>query len=157
MEFVSKSRITSFALLALVAFVAPASAETIFEAELTGSQEVPPTDSTAYGTATIILNDAQTEATYTVAFAGLDYPQTAAHFHLGAPGENGPPIFTLDLGSPLAGVWPLTVDDVTALLNEEVYVNIHTEGYPGGEIRGDFEFVTVATEPTTWSQLKSLY
>lgn len=39
----------------------------------------------------------------------------------------------------------------------EVYINIHTEGFPSGEIRGDFVQSAVATEPTTWSQLKSLY
>jgi len=144
-------------LAALAIAVAPAAAETIFEATLTADQLVPPSESTAYGTATIILSDDETEATYTVSFAGLDSPQTAAHFHNAPAGQNGDAVFTLELGSPLAGVWPLTADDVAALLGEAIYVNIHTELYPAGAIRGDFVETAVATESATWSEVKALY
>ena len=157
MKFSNDAKRALIVLAAVVFAAAPAAAETIFEATLDSGQLVPPGDSTAYGAAVIVLNDAQTEAYYTVAFAGLDFPQTAAHFHHAPPGENGPPILTLELGSPLAGVWMLTPEDADALLAHEVYVNIHTEGYPSGEIRGNFDQSTVAAETTTWSQLKSLY
>ena len=144
-------------LAALAIAAAPAAAETIYEATLTGDQEVPPSGSTAYGTATIILSDDETEATYTVSFAGLDSPQTSAHFHNAPAGQNGGAVFTLDLGSPLAGIWMLTEDDAAALLSEAIYVNIHTELYPAGAIRGDFVETAVATESATWSEVKALY
>ena len=157
MKFSNDTKRALIVLAAVVFAAVPAAAETIFEATLDGGQLVPPGDSTAYGAAVIIMNDAQTEAHYTVAFAGLDFPQTAAHFHHALPGQNGNAILTLELGSPLAGVWMLTPEDAEALLNHAVYVNIHTEGYPSGEIRGNFDQSTVATETTTWSQLKALY
>ncbi len=144
-------------LAALTLVAAPAAAETIFEATLTADQLVPPSESTAYGTATIILSDDETEAEYTVNFAGLDSPQVAAHFHNAPAGQNGGVVFTLDLGSPLADTWMLTEADVEALLGEAIYVNIHTELYPAGAIRGDFVQTAVATESATWSEVKALY
>ena len=142
---------------ALVFAAAPVAAETVFEATLTSDQEVPPSGSEAYGTATIILNDEETEAHYTVNFAGLDYEQTGAHFHNAPADANGPVVFTLDLGSPLAGVWPVTAEDVAALFADAIYINIHTVGYPTGEIRGNFAETAVADEPSTWTEVKSLY
>ena len=145
--------------LTLLAFVAtPALAETVFEGTLTGAQEVPPNVSTAYGVATIILNDAMTEAAYTVNFAGLDGgAQTGAHFHMAPAGSNGPVVFALALGSPLAGIWAISAEHAEALMNEEIYVNIHTEAWPGGEIRAQMVQTAVANEVSTWSQVKGAY
>ena len=72
-------------------------------------------------------------------------------------GQIGGGVFTLDLGCPLAGIWILTEDDAAALISEAIYVNIHTELYPSGAIRGDFVETAVATESATWSEVKALY
>ncbi|MEM7355207.1 MAG: CHRD domain-containing protein, partial [Acidobacteriota bacterium] len=63
---------------------------------------------------------------------------SAAHIHIGAPGENGPVVFDLgDPASPIRATWTdLTQADVDALLTGGLYVNIHSPTYPGGEIRG---------------------
>ena len=80
---------------------------------------------------------------------------TAGHIHLGAPGVNGPVVAELfsssrpsprpreleregkiyeeDLVGPLAGDWD---GFVSALRAGQLYVNVHTQLFPSGEIRG---------------------
>jgi hypothetical protein len=132
-------------------------ADTAFEATITGGQAVPPNPSGAYGTVTVILNADETEAAYAINFAGLEAEQTAAHFHNAPPGEAGPVLFGLPLGSPLAGIWPVTPSDVIELFAGRVYLNIHSTLYPAGEIRGDLILTTVAETPTSWGEIKTLY
>lgn len=71
----------------------------LFTATLTGAQENPPNASTASGTASFVLNDAQTALTFEATINGLDFtgsqtPDTAdnllnAHIHAGATGGPG--------------------------------------------------------------------
>jgi hypothetical protein len=64
------------------AFVTPAHATTIFTATMSGSQEVPPTPSTATGFATAILSDDQLTLAVTESFSGLvGGGASAAHIH----------------------------------------------------------------------------
>ena len=123
-----------------------------FRAALSGSEEVPPVSTTATGLATVTLNGEQTELALTLEFSGLGSAPTAAHIHVGAPGANGPIVFTLataPLSSPVSGT--LTAarleprpaqginsfeDAVNAILSGNAYVNVHSEANPGGEIRG---------------------
>ena len=89
---------------------------------------------------------------------------TAAHIHLGQSGTEGPPVVTLFSGEPKNGsgtlasgiitrsdlMGPLRGKDISDLLkeinNNNAYVNVHTERYPQGEIRGQ---VMAANTPTT--------
>ena len=104
---------------------------------LTGDQEVPPNTSTVIGTGTIKV-DADGNVSGTISAPLLKQP-TVAHIHLGAPGQSGPPIITLSGGDP--GTW--TVPDGAKLTPEQLqsykagnlYVNVHTEAHPGGELR----------------------
>jgi hypothetical protein len=111
-----------------------------FHAKLTGSQETPPVDTQASGTATLLLNADKT-LSYEVDTAG---PITAfvAHIHQAPPGVPGPILFPLD-GGPR--IWtgttpPLTTAQQAALINGELYVNAHTTEHPAGEIRGQIMF-----------------
>jgi hypothetical protein len=71
----------------------------LFTATLTGSQENPPNASTATGTASFVLNDAQTALSFEATIFGLDFttmqtPGTAdnlvaAHIHAGPAGGIG--------------------------------------------------------------------
>jgi hypothetical protein len=115
--------------------------EGTFAATLTGSQETPPVDTRASGTATLTLNADKT-LSYEVDTAG---PITAfaAHIHQAPPGTPGPILFPLN-GGPR--VWigttpPLTPDQQAALINGELYVNAHTDEHPAGEIRGQIMFI----------------
>jgi trimeric autotransporter adhesin len=75
--------------------------------------------------------------TYSIAFTGTLGPETIAHIHKGAPGVAGPPIITLPAGNLKEGP-PLSLDAqaVADLLAGLLYVNIHTDPNPDGEIRG---------------------
>lgn len=108
-----------------------------FTARLDGASEVPPNPSAGVGRACAILNADRT-LTYRVEVSGLGAPATAAHFHVGPIGVNGPVVVPL-VGGPL--VWagtsaPLTSAQVADLLAGRWYVNVHTTAFPGGEIRG---------------------
>jgi hypothetical protein len=125
-----------------------------FNAHLTGRNEVPPVATKAQGEATLRLNDGRTSMTYRVNVAGLENA-TAAHIHSGTRGQNGPIVVTLfsglkpgrfsgvlargtitsaNLEGQLAGQ-PLSAL-VRLIRSGQAYVNVHTQKYPAGEIRG---------------------
>ena len=104
---------------------------------LSGAEETPPNASTAVGSGSIKV-DADGNVSGTISAPTLKQPR-AAHIHLGAPGQAGPPIITLNGGDP--GTW--TVPDGARLNPSQLlsykagnlYVNVHTEAFPGGELR----------------------
>ncbi len=127
-------------------------AETEYEASLSGTSEVPANQSTATGTFSATLN-ATGDLEWTLSVPTIT-DATAAHLHLGAAGENGPVVVSLftapstgavdtittsgtatatSLVGPLAGDFAAFV---TALNAGEIYVNVHTTALPAGEIRG---------------------
>lgn len=136
-------------------------AQTAFTARLSGHQEVQPVASTGSGEVQAIL----TGNTLVVSgsFTGLTSPFNAAigggaHLHLAYAGSNGGVIFPLItvpdtdlLGGTFAAAantFTLSNDQVTALQERRIYVNIHTVDYPGGEIRGQL-LPQAATQFTT--------
>jgi hypothetical protein len=69
---------------------------------------------------------------------------TNGHIHYGVPGVEGPPAFPFSsFASPIVETWNLNPDDVDSLLNNGLYVNIHTGAFPSGEIRGQLEKKTI--------------
>ena len=127
----------------------------LFTATLNGSQEVPPNASTATGSGTVFLNDAQTTITVNLNFAGLAAPATMAHIHGPAsPGTNAPVIFPFT-GVPNAtsGTIPeqtfaITPTQVSQLMNGLFYFNVHNATFPGGEIRGQISGSAPPPSPT---------
>lgn len=134
-----------------------AQGEVVFSAVLSGANEVPPNASPGVGTAVLTLNDAQTEVSFHIEFSGLLGTETAAHFHNAPPGTNGSVVFGLPLGSPKDGVWAVGPAEVAMLMAEEVYVNVHTTSFPGGEIRGNLAIESTATASSTLSAIRALY
>ncbi|HTV45822.1 MAG TPA: CHRD domain-containing protein [Stellaceae bacterium] len=111
----------------------------VFKATLNGSSEVPPTTSTATGTATASLDTATRRLSWEVTYSGLTGPAKAAHIHgPAAPGRNAPVAVPLtgSLASPIKGSAVLTAAQVASLEAGDDYINIHTAKNPGGEIRG---------------------
>lgn len=118
-----------------------------FVASLTGAAEVPPVNSTAIGTSTIILSPDETAGLVSLSFSNLTSPQTAAHVHGPAdPGATAPGS-VLDLDTPLGQIsnmlWvfaPVGTQTpaslVAALKAGRLYGNVHSANFPGGEIRG---------------------
>lgn len=119
-----------------------------FRTTLSGWNEVPVRDTPAFGIgyATLDLDTNLFEFSYT--FEGLLAPQTAAHIHAAPPGVNGGVVYPLPMGSPASLSVTITEADVAQLLAGNWYVNVHSQLYPGGEIRG--QFVPIP-EPSTYA------
>ena len=108
--------------------------------KLTGAEEMPPVTTSASGTGTITIT-ADKSVSGTIKTAGID--GTMAHIHVGAPGQNGPPIITLSKGA--AGVWSvpagsrLTDEQYASFKAGNLYVNVHSAEHKPGEIRGQLK------------------
>jgi hypothetical protein len=149
-------------LAALLASASVALAATGFQGTLSGANEVPPNGSPGTGTATVILNDAGTEIAYTISYTGLVGTVTASHIHKAPIGTNGSVIigFSPPLGSTsgvFGGVAAVTPAQVADLLAGLYYVNIHTNVYPGGELRAQLEGAPTPAGKSTWGRIKQLY
>jgi hypothetical protein len=145
------------AVLSLVA--SPSQAETTqFKAALNGSDQVPPSETAGAGMVIATYDSVTKRLSWKGSYSGLSGPPTAAHIHgPAAPGTNARLVFwTSDnvgqcsqgecklnsdtKGQPLAsqfeGSAALTDAQAAELMGGMYYVNIHTNTYPRGEIRG---------------------
>ena len=141
-SLMDKLRLFGVAIIFFAAVASPAFAgKTSFTADLKGSSEVPPTDSTATGKADVTYDDSSKTLTWTITYSGLSGPATAAHFHGPArEGENAGPMITISpLASPIKGSAVLTDDQSKALTSGNIYINVHTAKYPNGEIRNQLK------------------
>jgi hypothetical protein len=118
---------------------------------LTGDEEVPPVQTEATGVAEFTPMGMDSIG-YSINATNIE-GATAGHVHQGAKGENGPVVVTLfkydtpmnqvsengtitadKLEGPMAGK---QISDLAAAGgNGTLYVNVHTEKNPNGEIRG---------------------
>jgi hypothetical protein len=112
-------------------------------ATLSGAQEVPPVATAGTGSAVLSVNAATGAINGTVTFSGLTSLALAAHIHQAAAGVNGPIIIPLTGGVGLtSGTWTVTAGAVLtaaqlgALQTGGLYIQIHTQIFPDGEIRG---------------------
>jgi len=107
---------------------------------LTGAEETPPVTTAASGSGTISIA-ADKSVSGTIKTTGID--GNAAHIHVGAAGEIGPPIITLEQSS--AGVWKvpagakLTADQYANFKAGKLYVNVHSAEHKPGEIRAQLK------------------
>ncbi|PSJ64848.1 CHRD domain-containing protein [Kumtagia ephedrae] len=130
------------ALAAAFVTAPPAMAEMVkMAATLEASQEVPPNDSAAKGTADITFDTETRKLDWTIEYSGLTGDATGAHFHgPAAAGQNADVAVPIeDPKSGAKGSATLTEAQATDLMAGQYYVNIHTAAHAGGEIRGQVE------------------
>ncbi len=127
----------AIAVAACTALAVPAFAETVnYTTDLTAGAEVPPTDSPATGTADVTVDTEAKTVSWTVTYEGLTGDATAAHIHGPASEtENAGPVVDMS-GSIMEGSGDITDEQLSELDAGQYYVNVHTEKYPAGEIRG---------------------
>jgi hypothetical protein len=134
---------------------------------LNGKNEVPShADVTATGISGLIVNSGNSKVWYQIEAEGLK-GVTQAHIHSGKAGENGPVVATLFKGNkdtvngalvqgsitadklegPLKGK---SISDLLDLFHKaSAYVNVHTETFPDGEIRGQISKGTIQIDVNT--------
>lgn len=113
-----------------------------FTSLMSGRAEVPANDSAGRGKASWTYDPNTRTLYYWVNVSGLSNV-TAAHIHRGKAGENGPVAYDLlpsgiqlQPNVPLQGAVVLSKDDEARLYNDLLYINVHTQAVPSGEIRG---------------------
>ena len=127
-----------------------------FRAALSGKEEVPRVSTPAKGDMRLEISGS--EVSFELNVKGITRP-TAAHIHKGKKGESGPPLAGLFGGPTKSGSFSgilangviteknllgelegKTVADLAKMIKSgNTYVNVHTETYPAGEIRGQIK------------------
>lgn len=135
-----------------------------YTAHLSGGSEVPSVTSTGSGTVTAVLTGDTLEVTGS--FSGLVSDFNAevsggSHIHTGYAGQNGPIVFNLAPAldaDQRGGVFEasdnrfgLDAEQMALLSQRRFYVNVHTDDFPGGELRGQLLPESDATYEITLS------
>lgn len=152
---------TVLALAAAAAIAVGVAQATVYSlsALASGGQEIPSTPSTGSATGLFTYDDATNTITWDITYSGLLGNPTASHIHLGAPDVNGGVIIPFQVPSGGHYTGSLVISDLneTRLLTQETYLNLHTNLYPGGEIRGAVSQPTVANDESAWGAIKALF
>ena len=141
----SASRVAALVSALLLLLVASAdAAKKNFMSVINAGQETPPTTSSGFGNAFMTFDTATSELCYAISFT-LDGTEIASHFHGPAsPGVPAPVVANISpvpdgpspLGSPKSGCVTLDKDGAKALKKGQIYINIHSDLSPTGELRG---------------------
>ena len=106
---------------------------------LNPGEDVPPAQSSGSGSGTIrVAEDGSVSGSVTT--TGVQ--GTMAHIHQGAKGANGPVIVPLTKSGDTYTVpasAKLNAAQMQALKDGNLYVNVHSDKYKGGEIRGQLK------------------
>ncbi len=131
-----------------------------FTTHLSGDNEVPARDTNATGQVIVRINKDESSIYFKLIVANVQTNITGAHLHMGAAGANAGVVVNLlnisdfppETNAPVNGILaegtitstnlsgalsgkPLS-DLILAIRAGNIYVNVHTTTYPGGEIRG---------------------
>ncbi len=134
-----RAGLAALACAAAMAIASPSMAAMMnFKADLSGKSEVPPNTASASGTVTATYDTDSKKLTWKGSYSGLSGPATAAHLHGPAPaGKNAGVMIPINPHGPsFEGSATLTDAQAKALMDGDLYVNIHTAANKAGEIRG---------------------
>ncbi|MES2436756.1 MAG: CHRD domain-containing protein [Patescibacteria group bacterium] len=129
-----------------------------FSANLSGGMEVPPVTTQGMGTSEFHVSGDERTIHYKLGVHNLSSPVTGAHLHCAPMGQNGPVVVPLanPMGSTthMMSEGMITESQITAasaacspnirtashlvqaMREGQMYVNVHTELHPSGEVRG---------------------
>lgn len=137
LDFVQTPKIAALTLVSVLALASAGAVAKDIKVNLTGAEETPPvtTSASGHGTIHIAKDKSVSGSVKTTGIEGI-----AAHIHVGAKGEAGPPIITLTKGAD--GTWTvpagskLTDEQWADFKSGKLYVNVHSDQHKPGEIRG---------------------
>jgi hypothetical protein len=115
---------------------------TAISASLSGANEVPALTGKGIGAMDASLSPRTLVLAWSIRYADLSGPVTAAHFHGPArPGGSAEVVLPITgaMRSPITGSALLTAEQAAELGEGNWYVNLHTAAHPSGEIRGQLE------------------
>jgi hypothetical protein len=146
----------SIGALALTLAMAPDGSAQTLVATLNGGEETPILNTGAVGTVEVSVDVPNQEILVTLRVFNIPTPTTAGHIHIGPVGIAGPVVINFPealvgrtgdfamnfrvgpaqfVARPAIGINSME-DAMQAILLGNSYVNIHTQQFPGGEIRG---------------------
>lgn len=106
---------------------------------LSGGEEVPPASTSGSGSGSFRVAE---DGTLTGSVTTSGVQGTMAHIHQGAKGTNGPVIVPLTKKGDTYSVpdgRKLTPAQIEALKKGQLYVNVHSDRYKGGEVRAQLQ------------------
>ena len=111
----------------------------VIDVIMTGAQEVPANDSAALGAARLILDPINLILAGTFTSQGL--VSTNAHIHTGVFGVAGGVTFPFTRAAAGSETWVMPSTTITpaqykSLIFGDMYANVHSAAFPGGEVRG---------------------
>jgi len=135
--------------LAILLFAPTAFGQTL-GAVLTPSQEVPARSISGWGNATVTFDAARQNITVTITVTNLGSPINNFHIHEAPAGVNGSIVVDIiGLGGTftngtMSGTFPITAAVAQRMLQNpsNFYVNVHTQQFPAGAVRGQLAYVS---------------
>jgi len=105
--------------------------------KLTGAQEVPAVMTQAQGEGTLKVGD---DGSISGTIVTTNLAATMAHIHQAPVGDNGGVVVPLEQSGKDGWAVPagaqLTAEQLKSFKAGDMYINVHSKAYPGGEIRG---------------------
>lgn len=115
-------------------------AQEVYRARLSPMPTTPATVDEITGEGEVILTLNGNTLTLEGQFAGMSSAATAAHLHNGPMAQPGPVIHTLNVDQAAMGTITATLelsdDQIAELASNALYIQVHSENNPPGELRG---------------------
>lgn len=128
-----------FSLLLTFAHGALAQTE-VFRARLSPMPTTPQTVDDITGEGEVILTLSGNTLTVEGSFSGMSSAAAGVHLHNGPPAQPGPVVHALEIdmapSGAIGGVIELTDEQVEMLRNNALYLQVHSQSNPPGELRG---------------------
>ncbi len=138
MKYAAPLRVRFFGVL--FALASASAGAQVMQVALSGAQEVPPVTTTASASGTIAVA-ADLAISGSINTTGVE--GTMAHIHKAPAGQNGPVV--VPMVKTADNVWSipagakLTEAQYQDLKEGNLYINVHSAAYKGGEIRGQLK------------------